>query len=351
MKNIIILLLLTFSLSRPNYRNNFIDKNNRINGFNNNFNNNLNNNNNNNHNYFVGGENMIKIKSTETQETQEEPSLNIPRRRPTKMGMLPKEKEIQQEQQLLDDDAQKDIMVPQKFISKRYGPRPHRLHQPIRRSIINFDNEPFNPYTHNTKNLKFLSPRKNNFVPKFPQLNFNNDDLSPEQVEKRIEPITDELKYFANSPEHEIPPSEYGRFYQILNGYPDLEPIYEQLTKLERVPLNQINEDYINDAIDKINDKKDEINYEIKERNEQNEETNENIIKAVVNELKKLVDNEVVKKKDILDYFENIIKTINNDILKYLSKGYEQINNVNGDFVPLSIIEETINDLNSKIKN
>ena len=359
MKNIIILLLITLSISNPYYKNDFIANNHKgFTGFSNNFKNNPNNNNdnnNNNNNIFVGGGNMVKIKRT---ETQEEPLLNVPRntpRRPLiKMAVAPKEKEIQQvqevtEQQLLDDTAKNEIVVPQKFNSRRYSPRPHKLHEPNRRPIINFDNEPFNPYGYKSNN-KFLSPRKNNFVPNFPKINFDNDELAPEEVEKKVAPITDELKYFANSPEHEIPPYEFDRFYQILNGYPDLEPIFEQLTKLERVHLNQINEIFINDAIDKINDRKDEIRDDIKERNEENQETNEKIIEAVVKELKKLVDDEVVKKKDVLDHFENIIKTLNNDILKYLSLGYERINNVNGDFVPLSIIEETINDLNSKIK-
>ena len=344
MKNIIIfLLLLTLSLSKPHFNSNFQNnnyRNNNGNGFRNNYNNN-------NNNFFIGGE-EIKKKT----ETQEEPNKRIPSsymRKP-----LPQENDIQQEneasyeQQLLSDKNSNDFTLPQKFAPTKYSRKPHKLFEKKMRPFLKFDKEPFNPYGPNSK-FKFLGQREK-FIPLVPKINFNNNDLTPEQIQKKILPITEELKNLADTPEQKIPPQQFDRFYEILNGYPDLEPIYEQIQNLNNVPLNQINDDYINDSVNKINELKNDISDNIKESNEKNEETNENIIKSVVNELKKLIDDETVDKNQVLKIYENIIQIVNNEILNHLIKSYEKINNVEGDYIPISYIEETINDINSNIK-
>jgi len=346
MNNIIIfLLLITLSLSKPHFGANFFtnnkNRNNRGNGFNNNFNNN------NFENLFIGEGQIKNIKKTETQEDQ---FKNIPfayMRAP-----VPQKKEEEQEasyeQQLLSDKNSNDFTLPQKFAPTKYSRKPHKLFEKKMRPFLKFDKEPFNPYGPNSK-FKFLGQREK-FIPLVPKINFNNNDLTPEQIQKKILPITEELKNLADTPEQKIPPQQFDRFYEILNGYPDLEPIYEQIQNLNNVPLNQINDDYINDSVNKINELKNDISDNIKESNEKNEETNENIIKSVVNELKKLIDDETVDKNQVLKIYENIIQIVNNEILNHLIKSYEKINNVEGDYVPISYIEETINDINSNIK-
>ena len=377
MKNIIIsLLLLTLSLSKPHFGANFLTNNkNRNNGGNifssNNFENvfiregqiknkkitetqedpfkNKNNggniySSNNFENVFIGEGQIKNIKVT---ETQEEPFKNIPFTY-IQVPQKKEEQEVSYEQQLLsNNNSNDDFTVPQKFESTKYSSKPHKLYEKNMRPFLKFDQEPFNPYGPNSK-FKFLG-QKEKFIPLIPNINFNNNDLSPEQIQKKILPITEELKNLADTPEQKIPPQQFDRFYEILNGYPDLEPIYEQIQNLNNFPLNQINDDYINDSVNKINELKNEISDNIKESNEKNKETNENIIKSIVKELNKLIDNEIVDKNEVLKNYENIIQIVNNEILHHLIKSYEKINNVEGDYVPISYIEETINDINSEI--
>jgi hypothetical protein len=111
-----------------------------------------------------------------------------------------------------------------------------------------------------------------------------------------------------------------------------------------------MNEDYINESVNKINELKNEISDNIKESNENKEETNENIVKSVIDELNKIIDNEIVDKNQILKNYENIIQIVNNDILENIVKSYEKINNVEGNYVPISYVQETINDLSLNMK-
>ena len=341
MKNIIIfLLLLTLSLSKPHFNANFFKNNNNRNNNRNGFGNNFNDNNNNN-NFFIGGE---EIKNTKT-ETQEEPNKRIPSsfiRNPARLeNEVQQEKEASNEQQLLSNT------VPQKFEPTKYSRKPHKLHEKNIRPKLKFNNEPFNPYGPNSKN-KFFG-RREKFIPIIPKINFEKD-LSPEQVQNKIFPITEELKNLADTPEQKVPPQQFDRFYEILNEFPDLEPIYEQIQNLNNIPLNQMNEDYINESVNKINELKNEISDSIKESNENKEETNENIVKSVIDELNKIIDNEIVDKNQILKNYENIIQIVNNDILNYVVKSYEKINNVEGNYVPISYVQETINDLSLNMK-
>ena len=342
MKNIIIfLLLLTLSLSKPHFNANFFKNNNNRNNNRNGFGNNFNDNNNNNNNFFIGGE---EIKNTKT-ETQEEPNKRIPSsflRNPARLeNEVQQEKEASNEQQLLSNT------VPQKFEPTKYSRKPHKLHEKNIRPKLKFNNEPFNPYGPNLKN-KFFG-RREKFIPIIPKINFEKD-LSPEQVQNKIFPITEELKNLADTPEQKVPPQQFDRFYEILNEFPDLEPIYEQIQNLNNIPLNQMNEDYINESVNKINELKNEISDSIKESNENKEETNENIVKSVIDELNKIIDNEIVDKNQILKNYENIIQIVNNDILNYVVKSYEKINNVEGNYVPISYVQETINDLSLNMK-
>ena len=340
MKNIIIfLLLLTLSLSRPHFNSNFQNnnyRNNNGNGFRNNFNNF----NNNNNNFFIGGE---EIKNTKT-ETQEEPNKRIPSsymRKP-----LPQENEYQQVDEASYEQQLLSTTIPQKFGPTKYGNKPHKLHEKRMGPKLKFQNEPFNPYGPKSK----FFGRREKFIPLIPKIDFENNYLSPEQVQNKIFPITEELKNLADTPEQKIPPQQFDRFYEILNKYPDLEPISQQIQNLNKVPLNQMNEEYISDSVKKINELKNDISDKIKESNEKNEETNENIVKSVVDELNKIIDNEIVDKNQILKNYENIIQIVNNDILENIVKSYEKINNVDGDYVPISLVQETINELSLNIK-
>ena len=342
MKNIIIfLLLLTLSLSKPHFNANFFKNNNNRNNNRNGFGNNFNDNNNNNNNFFIGGE---EIKNTKT-ETQEEPNKRIPSsflRNPARL-----ENEVQQEKEASNEQQLLSTTVPQKFEPTKYSSKPHKLHEKNIRPKLKFNNEPFNPYGPNLKN-KFFG-RREKFIPIIPKINFEKD-LSPEQVQNKIFPITEELKNLADTPEQKVPPQQFDRFYEILNEFPDLEPIYEQIQNLNNIPLNQMNEDYINESVNKINELKNEISDNIKESNENKEETNENIVKSVIDELNKIIDNEIVDKNQILKNYENIIQIVNNDILNYVVKSYEKINNVEGNYVPISYVQETINDLSLNMK-
>ena len=342
MKNIIIfLLLLTLSLSKPHFNANFFKNNNNRNNNRNGFGNNFNDNNNNNNNFFIGGE---EIKNTKT-ETQEEPNKRIPSsfiRNPARL-----ENEVQQEKEASNEQQLLSTTVPAKFGPTKYSNKPHKLHEKRMGPKLKYKNEPFNPYGPNSKN-KFFG-RREKFIPIIPKINFEKD-LSPEQVQNKIFPITEELKNLADTPEQKVPPQQFDRFYEILNEFPDLEPIYEQIQNLNNIPLNQMNEDYINESVNKINELKNEISDNIKESNENKEETNENIVKSVIDELNKIIDNEIVDKNQILKNYENIIQIVNNDILNYVVKSYEKINNVEGNYVPISYVQETINDLSLNMK-
>ena len=341
MKNIIIfLLLLTLSLSKPHFNANFFKNNNNRNNNRNGFGNNFNDNNNNNNNFFIGGE---EIKNTKT-ETQEEPNKRIPSsyiRKP-----LPQENEYQQVDEASYEQQLLSTTIPQKFGPTKYGNKPHKLHEKRMGPKLKFQNEPFNPYGPKSK----FFGRREKFIPLIPKIDFENNYLSPEQVQNKIFPITEELKNLADTPEQKVPPQQFDRFYEILNEFPDLEPIYEQIQNLNNIPLNQMNEDYINESVNKINELKNEISDSIKESNENKEETNENIVKSVIDELNKIIDNEIVDKNQILKNYENIIQIVNNDILENIVKSYEKINNVEGDYVPITLVQETINELSLNIK-